>query len=65
VLAAALWLVCWILAPLRKRQFFSLAELNAAIAGQLRLVMSDTFVARPSHAATCSRNLNALRCSHY
>jgi transposase len=33
----------WILAPLRKRQFFSLAELNAAIAEQLRLVNARRF----------------------
>jgi transposase len=33
----------WILAPLRKRQFFSLAELNAAIAEQLTLVNARRF----------------------
>jgi transposase len=33
----------WILAPLRKRQFFSLAELNAAIAEQLKLVNARRF----------------------
>ena len=33
----------WILAPLRKRQFFSLAELNAAIAEQLALVNARRF----------------------
>jgi transposase len=54
----------WILAPLRKRQFFSLAELNAAIAEQLRLVNARRFRGRPSHAATCSRSSSALRCSH-
>src|SRR6266566_4111303 len=33
----------WILAPLRKRQFFSLAELNVAIAEQLALVNARRF----------------------
>src|SRR6266542_3341184 len=33
----------WMLAPLRKRQFFSLAELNAAIAEQLALVNDRRF----------------------
>jgi transposase len=33
----------WILAPLRKRQFFSLAELNAAIAEQVALVNNRRF----------------------
>ena len=32
-----------VLAPLRKRQFFSLGELNAAIAEQLRLVNTRRF----------------------
>src|SRR5438309_44535 len=33
----------WILAPLRKRQFFSLAEGNAAVAEQLALVNDRLF----------------------
>src|SRR6267378_3998475 len=33
----------WILAPLRKRQFFSLAELNVAIAEQVALVNDRRF----------------------
>ena len=37
----------WILAPLRKRQFFSLAELNAAITEQLRLVNARRFRGQP------------------
>ena len=37
----------WILAPLGKRQFFSLAELNAAIAEQLRLVNARRFRGQP------------------
>jgi transposase len=37
----------WVLAPLRKRRFFSLAELNAAIAEQLRLVNERHFRGQP------------------
>ena len=37
----------WILAPLRKRQFFSLAEANAAVAEQLALVNDRPFRGQP------------------
>jgi transposase len=37
----------WILAPLRKRQFFSLAELNAAITEQVTLVNDRCFRGQP------------------
>jgi transposase len=37
----------WVLAPLRKRQFFSLEELNAAIAEQLALVNTRRFRGQP------------------
>ncbi|HLZ25032.1 MAG TPA: hypothetical protein VKQ30_23165 [Ktedonobacterales bacterium] len=37
----------WILAPLRKRQFFSLAEGNAAVAEQLALVNDRPFRGQP------------------
>src|SRR5437660_2757079 len=37
----------WVLAPLRKRQFFSLEELNAAIAEQLILVNTRRFRGQP------------------
>ena len=38
----------WVLAPLRKRQFFSLEELNAAIAEQLLLVNTRRFRGQPT-----------------
>ena len=37
----------WVLAPLRKRQFFSLAEANAAIAEQLAMVNDRPFRGQP------------------
>jgi transposase len=37
----------WVLAPLRKRQFFSLQELNAAIAEQVALVNTRRFRGQP------------------
>src|SRR5229473_1847208 len=37
----------WILAPLRKRQFFALAEANAAVAEQLALVNDRPFRGQP------------------
>jgi hypothetical protein len=37
----------WILAPLRKRQFFSLAEANAAVAEQLAIVNHRPFRGQP------------------
>jgi hypothetical protein len=38
----------WVLAPLRNRQFFSLAEANAAIAEQLAMVNDRPFRGQPT-----------------
>src|SRR5205823_4909642 len=38
----------WVLAPLRKRQFFSLEELNAAMAEPLLLVNTRRFRSQPT-----------------
>jgi len=46
-----------VLAPLRNRKFFSLAEANVAIAEQLAMVNGRPFVVSQSHAARCSTEL--------
>ena len=54
----------WVLAPLRKRQFFSLDELNAAIAEQVTLVNDRRFRGQPISRRPCSRSSSSQPCSH-
>ena len=52
----------WILARLRKRTFFSLAELNAAIGEQLVATTSARSSSGPARAARCSKSSTGRRC---
>lgn len=49
----------WVLAPLRKRQFFSLAELNAAVAEQTKMLNERPFRGEPASRAELFADLEA------
>lgn len=49
----------WVLAPLRHRQFFSLAELNAAIAEQTKMLNERPFRGEPTSRAELFADLEA------
>src|SRR5215831_8277824 len=55
----------WVLAPLRNHRFFSLAEANAAIAEQLRIVNNRRFRGQDLSRRRCSNNSNGRRYSRY